>query len=307
MSDRYWRVFFGAGVTLAVAVAFGWLLGFGQAKQAQYAERTPLNSVAQSTEGDGKTDGGNDEPSRSPLISSERGDPSLLQAPPETENATQESSTAEKDLVAQERMAIAAERLVELTLGQIVLGVVGALLLGWTLWETRKVVRVTDDAGIAQIRAYLSVKGVSLYSKFEAPHGEPQRRNVHLTHSARIVNNGQTQAQNVRLVGDITLAGSYPNDQDRLVLRNYDKKFFNVSPQVDFQLFEEEDIIILEPDDWMKFRYEQYSIRIRLYVWYDDVSRRTARETPIHFDVNWSETRPAGMGLTKLAQSDQST
>lgn len=107
------------------------------------------------------------------------------------------------DLHAQQRMADSAEFLAELTLAQLVVGVVGTLGLGVTLYfnfqalrqsgkqlvEAQKQTRLAQELGLIELRAYVSVEEFQLF--VESP-GVWRGKAV-------VRNRGQTPAMNVKL------------------------------------------------------------------------------------------------------------
>lgn len=107
------------------------------------------------------------------------------------------------DLKAQQRMADAAEYLAELTMAQPVVGIIGTVGLGLTLYfnfkalrhsaqqaaEAQKQTRLAQELGLIELRAYLSVEEFKL--AVESP-GVWRGKAV-------VRNRGQTPAMNVKL------------------------------------------------------------------------------------------------------------
>lgn len=97
--------------------------------------------------------------------------PEQLSSPPSVVSVQPEASTVlpasgeeegwqhnERDLLAQERMAKAAEWMNYASWVSAFLVLVGTGALIWTLFETRQVTRVTRDIGEKQVRSYLSIE-----------------------------------------------------------------------------------------------------------------------------------------------------
>jgi len=96
-----------------------------------------------------------------------------------------------QDLKAQELMAEATKWIVVLTGMSLILGALGAAAIFWTLYETRKLSKVTRDIGEAQIMAYVSISGVEVSLNKRSPSQRELFVNI------GVVRTGQSPANSV--------------------------------------------------------------------------------------------------------------
>lgn len=108
-----------------------------------------------------------------------------------------ESGDSDKNLIIQQDMAVSARNLLKLTWYQILLGFIGTSLLGWTLWETRRVANFTSAIGRGELRPVLALSDHTVHVLERS--AQRVSENVQpITVAAKLTNTGRSAAQRIR-------------------------------------------------------------------------------------------------------------
>ena len=122
-------------------------------------------------------------------------------APREPETAQASKPTYDQGIEADQRMANAADRMVWLTVAQVILTIGGTALLFVTLRQTRNAIRQDDSQSRRELRAYIGLDNIAFILTSPAPWDNSM--NFRGTIKAVLKNYGQTPASEVCYVCNI--------------------------------------------------------------------------------------------------------
>ena len=195
---------------------------------------------------------------------------------------------AAKDLVQQTRMADATETIVRYTCWQIIIGMVGLIMLGWTLWETRRATKAAISA-VKQNRAWVSHIG----NRINNPINWTCGNNVEYTW----INEGATYALDFLFgyeIGKDITKFSYTGDREYVgILRATDTYTGKIIIPDDVI-----DAIYNNKEQYFLFTYIKYKT-----VHGDDCITKRIDEIILDYDVTISFTKPRLIKLISIEQT----